>query len=316
VFDWWNEGLGRTLTEWEMVSQSFQALVFPLFLVALYRVRASIPATVVLIILPFYLEYCSTGYTGRSTMLAALVLIFVPLWLEYPRYRGRLVLILAIASPLVLATMYVWSASREGELAGIDVPFWQMVVDLLAGETSFPKFSEKILEFGQGIDLLQYFLWIFTLPIPRFIMPGKPTVQLNFEIAEILGGILPGDSGFTVLLPGPITESVYIFGGSFFWLHALIIGGLAGIAVRLSVDDRRCVFVYAYLLYAFSYVFARAGAGGLIPIVVNQFLSFYVLYVYSRTFFRSRAGVFPSDVVARDGSRRNVSTPPSRQVQA
>jgi hypothetical protein len=293
VFEWWNEGLGRTLTEWEMVEQSVQALVFPLFLIALFRVRGSMLGTVALIVLPFYLEYCSTGYTGRSTLLAVLALVFVPLWLEYPAYRRRVALILATVSPLVLATMYVWSASREGQLVGIDVPIWQMMVELLAGETSFPTYSEKILEFGQGVDLTQYFLWIVTLPIPRFIMPSKPTVQLNFEIAEVLGGVLPGEAGFTVLLPGPISESVYIFGHGFFWLHALIIGSLAAVAVRVSLDDRRCVFVYAYFLYAFSYVFARAGAGGLMPIMVNQFLSYYILYVYGRYASRLNTDVSP-----------------------
>ncbi len=129
--------------------------------------------------------------------------------------------------------------------------------------------------------MTQYFLWIITLPLPRFIFPSKPTVQLNFEIAEILGGILPGESGFTVILSGPIAEGIYIFGSHLFWLHALVIGSLAAIAVRVSSDNRRCVFVYAYFLYAFSYVFARAGAGGLMPIVVNQFLSYYGLYLYN-----------------------------------
>ena len=315
VFEWWNEGLGRALTEWEMVSQSFQALIFPLFLVALSRERGSILGTVALIILPFYIEYCSTGYTGRSTMLAVLVLIFVPLWLEYPTYRRRLVLILAIASPLLLATMYVWSASREGELAGIDVPIWQMAFGLLAGEMSFPTYSEKILEFGRGIDLTQYFLWIVTLPVPRFVMPNKPTVQLNFEIAEVLGGILPGESGFTVLLPGPITESVYIFGGDYFWLHALFVGSLAAVAVRVSLDDRRCVFVYAYFLYAFSYVFARAGAGGLMPIVVNQFLSYYLLYVYGRHVSRSKTGGSPIGEMVRESNGSGASARPSWQAQ-
>jgi hypothetical protein len=308
IFDWWNEGLGRPLGETEMVLQSIRSLLFPLFLIALYRVRFSIPLTVALIVLPFYIDYCSTGYTGRSTLIAILCLIFVPMWLEYSSYRKQLSLCLAISSPVLLAVMYVWSASREGELVGIDLPLWEMVSELLRGETSFPIYSERILQFGQGMDVWRYFLWMATLPLPRILFPDKPTVQLNYEIAEILGGILPGESGFTVILTGPITESFYIFGETFFWLHALIIGGLAAVAYRVSSRSPRCVYVYAYFLFAFSYVFPRAGAGGLIPIVINQFLSYYAIYIYNHYFPEPRGDKPIPGSPGKGGGRREIRT--------
>ncbi len=291
----WNEGVTRQLDAFEMVTQNVQVLLFPLFLIALNRYRRAIPTTVLLIVLPYYIDFCRNQYMPRSAILAILVLILVPMWFEYPAYR-KLILICGVAlAPLLLAVMYVWAASRlTGEVADVDLPLWQMASELIIGETNFPIFSASIFDLDHSLDTVNYLLWVIALPLPRVLFPDKPTIQVGFDIAEILGGLAPGESGFSVILTGPVTESVYIFGKSLFWLQATLIGGMAGFASHVSSRNRRCVYVYAYLLYSFSYVFARAGAGGLLPIALNQFFSFYLLYLYNRFW----AGSAPQDVVA------------------
>ncbi len=307
----WNEGVMRQLDAFEMVTQNVQVLLFPLFLIALYTFRRSIPTTVLLIILPYYIDFCRNQYMPRSAILAILVLILVPMWFEYPAYRKRILFCGVALAPFLLAIMYIWAASRlKGEVADIDLPLWQMASELLIGETNFPIFSASIFDLDYSVDMTKYLLWVIALPLPRVLFPDKPTIQVGYDIAEILGGLAPGDSGFSVILTGPVTESVYILGKSLFWLQAVLIGGMAGFASHVSSRNRRCVYVYAYLLYSFSYVFARAGAGGLFPIAVNQFFSFYALYLFSYwTDSKTRRDVSGLPIAA--GDRREI---PSNSV--
>lgn len=271
----WFYGLPPGKSVMELAILNVRFLVLPFYLIGLYRYRQKIITLVVLICLPYYFEYCANGYLGRTILAYILGLLLIFLWHEQPKYRTKIILYSFVLSPFVLFLLTIWSASRTGELVlnFSIIP----IVETLQKETGFPILGEKVISGDLHTNLSDYFMWMLALPLPKILVGPKPMCLMTVEITEIVERIPLGYHGFSITLTGPVTESVYIYGSNWFWLHGIFVGFLAGFLCSLTESIRSAVFVYAYFIVAFSFVFARAGIGGLMPIVMNQFLSFYLI---------------------------------------
>lgn len=271
----WFGGLGPEKTVLESAMLNLRHLMLPLFLLSLYRYRQRIIWLSILIILPYYFDYCSKGYLGRTSAVYILGLFFIFLWHEGLIRRKNILLFSITLFPILWGIMTIWSSSRTGEFMGAI-----NIINMLESfqkETGFPIHSDIVLSSDLHVNLTDYFLWILTLPLPTILVGSKPAIFMTVEITEILERIPFGSNFFSIILVGPITESVYIYGTNMFWLHGIFVGTLAGLLCSLSESIRSAIFIHAYFIIAFSFVFARAGIGGLMPIIMNQFLSFYLI---------------------------------------
>ena len=276
----WFGGLSPEKTVLESAMLNLRHLMLPLFLLSLYQYRQRAIWLVILIILPYYFDYCSKGYLGRTSLAYILTFLFAFFWYERQTKRKKILLYSFLLFPILLAILTIWSASRTGEFV-FDINIIN-VLESLQKETGFPIYGEKILSSGLRTNLADYYLWILTLPLPKILVGTKPAVFMTVEITEILESLPIGYYGFSIVLTGPVTESVYIYGTNLFWLHGIFVGILAGLLCSVSESIRSAIFIHAYFIIAFSFIFARAGVGGLMPILMNQFLSFYIiLFIFS-----------------------------------
>lgn len=278
----WNAGLGVSKDVIGVIIENIKNIMFSFYLISLFSFRKSY-GLVILIGLPYYFEYCASGYIGRTAFGIVLFFLFISLWFSIDKNKNKILMILVFifSIPVILVIMYIWGAARSGmHRVNFNYSFDEMILILIENETSFPIYSKAVLSSGENADLISYFSWILTLPFPKILIGTKPTFVGNVEIAEIIGGITQGTEGFSVTLTGPVTESFYLYGTYLFWIHPLTMGLIAGILCYITVSNKKLLFIYSFLVLAFSYIFMRAGVGGLMPIIINQFIGFYILILY------------------------------------
>jgi hypothetical protein len=255
-------------------------LFSPFFYISLYRYRNNISRILLIFMTLVYVQYVDIGIIGRSAVLMPLMIIGLTLWIYHPRFRTALVVGLAVLLPISLAASYVYGVIRIGG-AVTDFDFWRAVSSVVEIETSFPRnVGMVIIEGGQRVNLLDYFQWIVTLPIPKMLTGEIAGARINYEISEYILGISPGEEGWYVVLPGLVAESVYIYGSYFFWLHGIFIAFLAAFVVRLMERTPQLFFLASFTIALFTYVLNRAGIGALLPVITNEYLLFYLFCFY------------------------------------
>ncbi|HSW67777.1 MAG TPA: hypothetical protein VLH16_04285 [Bacteroidales bacterium] len=254
-------------------------LLTPFFYIALFRYRQRMRWVILFFSLLLYIQYVvNGGYIGRGTVMMTLMLIGIILWVNRPRHRTALIFGATVLLPVILIASYMHSVVRIGGTIDYLSPM-DAIVTTLEQETGFVRnVGMTIIEGGYRAELKDYVKWIVTLPIPKYFTGEIEGARINYEIAEIILGIGRGEKGWTVSLAGLVSESVYLFGSYFFWLHAIFIAFIAALLIRLIERTPQLLFLQAYVVLLFSYVLNRAGIGSLLPIIVNEFLLFY-LYV-------------------------------------
>lgn len=259
-------------------------LLTPFFYIALFRYRQRMHWAFLILILPLYIQYVvNVGYIARGHVVMTLTLIGIAVWLNRPRRRTALIFGATMLLPVILIASYMHMWVRIGgtieELRPIHA-----IATVLEQETSFVRnVGMPIIEGGYRVDLVDYVKWIVTLPIPKILTGEIEGARINYEIAEIILGVGPGEEGWYVPLGGLVSESVYIYGPYFFWLHAIFIALLAALLIRLIERTPQLLFLQAFVVLLFAFVLNRAGISALLPVIVNEFLLFY-LYVAIRMF--------------------------------
>lgn len=251
-------------------------LLTPFFYIALFRYRQRIMRLFLIIATLLYLQYVATGYIGRGTVLMAIGIIGLALWVYYPKKRFYLTILALLAIPFILVGSYFYAIIRLGGTP-TDIAPTQAALKIVESETSFPRnVGMPIIESIQRVDMKSYVTWILTLPIPKILTGEIKGARINYEISEIILERKRGQSGWYIVLPGLVAESIYIFGNYFFWLHAAFIAFLAVFLIRLLEKTPQLLFLNAFVVVTFSYHLNRAGISGPLPLVINGFLLFYV----------------------------------------
>jgi len=257
------------------VTEYIRTLITPFFFIALYKHRQKIKKVVLILLFLLYIQYVNKSYIGRTVVGMTALLILISLWVIRPDYRKRLVVIGIVLVPFVFAASYFYSIIRIGGTV-YDFNILRAASEMIYQETGFPiRAGMPIIESGQRVDLASYFRWILTLPIPKILTGDIAGARINYEISEVILGTSMGARDWYVVLPGVVAESVYIYGRSFFWLHAVFIGFLAAFVVRLVERTPHLLFLQAHLVLLFFYVLNRAGIAALLPDIVNHFILFY-----------------------------------------
>lgn len=258
------------------IVDNIEYLLYPFYLIALYRFRHKPVWLFSVLIIPQYFYYCELSYINRARILEILFMYGAIIWIFNRPWRKYLMIGGLILLPMIPIGLVQYAHIRsEREL--VEVTVIDAVEFVVYSETIMPTFSKKIYRTDKRINKKNYLIWMFTLPIPKVIIGAVPRVTAGGEMSEILLEKKEGDRGYFVLLAGLLNESVYIYGNKLFFLHAIMIGIILAFAIRLVEYDEFLVPMQLVLLVIFCYVLNRAGIGSLLSQILNRFMSFYLL---------------------------------------
>lgn len=258
--------------------ESFGTLIFPLYLVCLYRFRKDPFKLFLLIFGPMYLHYCDLSYINRGKVLEGLLLYVVLIWHGVPSYRKGIVVAGLIALPLLPIALVQYAFIRSDKDT-IDINSTDAVAVIVYMETQMPTLSEKVYDSNKRINLRNYYIWMTTLPIPKVIIGAVTPVAAAAEMSEIVLGKKRGEPGYFALLAGLLTESVYIYGQKYFWIHAILVGFIIAFAARMVQYAPVLLAVSVTSCIVMSYVLNRAGMGSALPYITNRLLALHLMLI-------------------------------------
>ena len=255
-------------------------LLFPFFLIALYSRSKKILFPFLILTLVFYIEYVVFKYKSRGQLIVNYFPLLFFYWCNFPRRRLFVIFISLALIPSILLLFGFYEIYRLDSAATIgQFDIWRSGEHIIRSETGFvDSVGIALIESGARADLLDYFKWIVTLPIPKFIFGSIAGARINTEVSEIILGTGRGGVGFYIVLPGLIAESNYIYGANFFWLHALMLGVLIAFLLRLFGGNKEFTYLIGYIFVLAMYNLNRGGIASFLPQIVNQLFFLYVIF--------------------------------------
>lgn len=255
-------------------------LLLPFFLIALYSRSKKILFPFLVLTLVFYIEYVVSKYKSRGQLIVNYFPLLFFYWCNFKERRWLVISIglVLIPSTLLLFNFYeIYRLDSAATIGQFDV--WKSGEHIIRVETGFvDSVGVPLIESGARVDLLDYFKWIVTLPIPKFLFGDIAGARINTEISEIILDVGRGGTGFYIVLPGLIAESVYIYGVNFFWLHALMLGILMAFLLRLFGGNEEFIYLIGYIFALAMYNLNRGGIASFLPQIINQLFLLYVIF--------------------------------------
>lgn len=300
----------------ELVLYSYLVVMaFPFFLISLGVFKKYWWIGIGLFLFWHYMSYVRTAYIARNEMALIVITIFFVLWIRHDFSRKFLKLCAVVGVPSVLFFFYFYMQLRTEDslLMSLNpLNVIRSILTLVYMEISFPSQLNILLNRAGGY-ITDYLTWIVTLPIPSFVYDYSG-VRFNQAFTETLTGKFfaesDGNTTRTILLPSLPGEGLFLFGKTFFWLHAAILGAISSVACFFTKRDPKLIYLHIFFLVD-GMLMARSGSGGAIPIIFNQCVLFWPLafmlamrIAKNRT-PRSMSGFF----VPRPGRRPQVGPP-------
>lgn len=266
----------------------FAALVTPLYYFALYRYRTQTVLLSLLLLAPLYMIYVRDAYIARNSVLLMLTYLFMITWTFRPELRFALLIVSMIMLPILGGIAYDYTFTRMGASSNSSGLLEGLLLSF-EDETMLPiDIGVPLVESGYKADLEGYFTWLITLPFPYFLKDGLPTIQLNYDISEIVLGIRRGMPGFYVVLPGLLAESMYLFGRILFVLHPLMIGAVIGVFATILQNIPRNQGLVYFLSFMMFFNLNRGGVAAIMPLLINSFLLFWLIVFLGHLIGRRR----------------------------
>lgn len=256
------------------IVKTLKSIIYPFYLLCLYRLRLHILKLCIAVIFPYYIMYCDSGYLGRGSMLEAFLLIIAFVYFERPKFRKAVLICGVTIIPVLLVFFVQYSKIRIGVAAG-DISSMDALALLIEQESGYPEHFSTILKHDNGKYLYEFIIWLLTMPLPGFFRGGMD-VHFAAIFSEDMLGISRHSSGFYILLPGVVGESVFLLGKYMFWISGLIYGILMGTTYRLFTRYPQLIGILIFAALDFGYVTNRAGLYAGIPFVLKILVYFYL----------------------------------------
>lgn len=261
-------------------------IFFPFYLLSLYKYRKNIISLTLLIILPTYIQYCAVGYMGRSSILTAIVMLLGITYFSKPQLGKTLIISCIILIPTLIVFFVQYSIVRAGGIAG-NMSSGDAFAILLEQECGYPLHFDDILVL-QGNHIGNYLVWLFTMPFPGFVRGGMDA-HFAAMFSEYILGISRSVSGFYILLPGVVGESVYLLGKHLFWINGLLYGWLMGAVYRILTRYPQLLCILIYSAINFAYVTNRAGFFGGFPFIGKILVYFFIILWFFKNYTNWKA---------------------------
>ena len=261
----------------ESVLYYIQELMLPFYLVCLYQYRNDIGKLSFFILAPFYFNYAFSGYLARSGTMPYILMLYIAFYLSHQKYRKKILVYTIIGIPAVLVFLSWYTFARQG--SEFNISYGDAIYLLAQQETNFPMHYAELQHWPFDPKLfVSYINWILTLPLPGFLKSSSFDYSFTAIFSERILGMDRIQSGFNILLPGLIGESIFLFGKTFYWVQAIIVGVIIGFAFKL-VHRKQELFLVLYMTFYSGICFARAGTVSMMPFYFKH-LIIYILVIY------------------------------------
>lgn len=261
-------------------------IVYVFYVVSLYKYRKNMKKMTIAILLPIYLGYADTSYIGRGTMMLTAINLGIAFIYCYPKFKKTVILSVSLGAPFVIFLLVWYSAYRIG-VSFDNITIAKAVKILSYQETSYPLHYEAISNWGINWDYFYaYVYWVVTLPLPGFLKSSDIDVSFNYLFSELINGTSRNAPGFAVSLPGIVNEGIFVFGPTFFVLHAFLLGLFVGKTYNLIRYNSE-LFLFIHCSVNVAYSISRGGTGSQYSFYLKSLLIYLIVrYVVLNKYYK------------------------------
>lgn len=247
-------------------------ILMPFFYIALIRYKDKPLLLLFYILVPTYIIFCKDAYISRTVIVLNSLFYVSTLYYFNEHLRKKIIIIGSVVSFFSIFFLAAFTSIRSGDTVS-NMSFGDALKSLFIIEGTFPSLFEDIyLNTIHGVTYgFEYITWLITQPLPGFLKSGFVDFNLNQQISKILLGVDNNDTVSFVLLTGLVSESVFIFGRSLFFIHAIIFGFIVNIFLNLVTSRENFKILALYSLLFTGLAIGRSGtsATGVYPFMIK-----------------------------------------------
>ena len=286
VASWLEEASTVNRSFIEAVIYYMSNLFMPFFYLSLYKFNDNKKIIALVLAANLYIFYCANGNIGRSSILVAvLILMIANLQDTSIKHRKRALLYSGGIMMVFLVLFYLYSLIRKGDdILGLEFSLSDMLFILFNQEIGYPMWFDYYVDNIDYSRTKDYFQWFFLLPLPGFLKFGVGNFQLNRIFTYEVLGITEADKGFSIILPGLLGESYFIFGPTFFLIAAAGYAFIVAKVFNFLSSNEKLTYLLLFYAVGLSFDISRGGTISVYPEIVKHLLIFIiVLYCIKKT---------------------------------
>lgn len=256
-------------------------LTVSLFFVYIYKkfMKGKWWISVGLFLLWYYLQVVILGYISRNEML--IILVFVVLLIENRKkcdieITSHLFIIGVCLLIILIPFLNAYELIRMGA-SSQKLGLLESIQQLMSKETNYGQYYEFCANQSQPSLFFQYIIWLITLPLPSVIFGTIKNWGLatNEYFTVAFTGVQPGRSNYSVILPSIFGESLLLFGGKLFWLHAVFLGLFLGKFCTKMETNNNLKFLNLYFAVNML-ILGRGGSEAVIASMINYLVMYFI----------------------------------------
>ena len=264
--------------------------LFPVFLIYLniLLINGKRMKAIGIFILTIYIDYVSREYISRNEILRHIFFIIAMLFVVK---RNGIVItkkLIITCMFLIFAMIPIFLGMQSYRLGGsfTTYSYTDALLKLWNLEADYSKYFAMLQE--PLIKIGDYILWLICLPIPSILWSSKPAVFVNTVFTEHILGLLPGEPGYTVILPSLLGESFMVFGMKLYWLQAILCGAVYAYLFKSLCSNRYLQLNFFYFLLLCLFI-GRGGTASCLPPLINGVVSIVIFCCFSKVIYKNRS---------------------------
>ena len=261
----------------------------PLFYICLIKYIRKPFKLLILLVLPVYVGYCSSGYVGRSIIVLIFLYYTLVMYSYYPQKR-KIILSIFFSFLVLLIPIFtfLFFLRNGGSFEGHNIE--DFIDPIIRIECTYNYWFDEIYKYaGAGYSYItDYIVYMIFQPIPGIFKQWLiGNFQLNYSIATLLTGVETDEDTFFVPLTGMVSESVFVFGKYLFFIHAIIFAYIMNLFLNFTMSRSCFNMLYIYAVIFTALISCRAGttAGNIYPYIIKAlvYVPFFFYFVSKRT---------------------------------
>lgn len=258
---------------------SIKNFIVPLFYLSLTKYIKKPKVLIPLFLFPHYVVYCNAAYMGRGSMAFILIYLFIYFYAFFPEKRKMLTIASLAGIPGIIVFFAAYVFIRQGVQADTT-----SLVDgfnfLIQSETYYYSWYYDIV--GDAKYLINYIVWFITLPLPGFLKPFNMSFGFNALFTMEVEGLYGLSDVTSIALPGLVNESIFIFGHSLFFLHAILFAWVFTITYNSLSKNKDNFLPLLSTMLVLSIQTPRGGTSGPYSDALKLLFTYFIFYLFSK----------------------------------
>ena len=247
---------------------------------------------ILLIVLDTYLNIAIAQYISRSAALVKLLFIMIVVVVNYRKTAlfKRVVKVMLRFSVILLISVPLLVAYTDYRLGvGLNFASFSSSIELLfEQEIGFGRHYDFCKENFSPLYMINYFVWLITLPIPSAIATFKSNIiMMNTVLSEAVLGVGKGTNSYYILLPSLFGEAMLQFSRPFSWIHGFILGLLLYVISTLMEKNRELDIATIYFATS-CLMMGRGGMASAIPAIINTLFFYVIVSFFYKTIIQQK----------------------------